>query len=382
MSDERLHVRPYPIYNEDSKRTLAALRLVNKAFCRSSTPHYFRWIQVTHPPKHPTELEPSPLLMRLGFLCKSPYASFVQHLKVGFENADGPDSPSHWSSNREYMQRLARFLLTSLLSRLSNLAVLEVKCAYYPLSPERGFAPDLARLFTHSLAQSLHNNPLPKLRELSLSFPVITEDGRFRDGFSSTAPITIEQVVRRLEHLEIFHSDDLNGDRRWVSSRPLLRFQPLSKIIEAAENLTSLHIGSANLLTLHNLDFSSLNRLHTLQIKGAAISCEDILSLMDICSEAMCRIRLNDVQLRSGTWEDVLLRISQLPSVQWFRLSWCGYARDGESSHLIPPLGPSVNHYIASTHTADYAALRDLKQKVNDNRSVVGLPELQDHLYS
>jgi hypothetical protein len=205
--------------------------------------------------------------------------------------------------------------------------------------------------------------------------------------------IPIEHVLQQLHHLNVGVYDNTGhgGQRYWSTPLSAAKssfpnathaFQ-LFRFIKLAENLTSLQISSNDILNLDDLDFSSLDHLHILYLSDTAISSENFLSLIERCSETMSRIEFLRVELNSGTWQDILVQISQLRSLRYFHIDSSGYSQTGQSSHLAPGLLPPLDdpQDIETHNFLDYNALGNVQRKVNANRSAVQLPQMTSFDY-
>ena len=327
-------------------------------------------------------------LARVLALSQSPYACYVCHVEVGF------DSP--WRASPEYQEYLRDLavLLPLCLSHFPNVTTLSVRGPIYSrgISTDVPFPQELSILLTKSVVDALRYVPLPKLRDLSLSFPITIDYGQFLRDQVTPWRIPIKQVLQQLEHLSV-EICDTTGTRRYhevplsaaKSASPNEHYAfHMFKIIELAENLTFLSIWVTDDLNLVNLDTSKLNKLQALQLRGISSSAEKLLSFIEPSKETLTRLEFELIKLNRGTWQDVLFCISRLAtSLVFFQMQSNGYSKTGGSAHLCPEQLPSANdpRPVETTEALDYHALGDVQRLVNGNRRAAGLLEMEKNDY-
>lgn len=362
----------------ETRRRLAALRLVSKGFCYSASARLFRHIIIE---ADSSSQKPSPLA-RLLELSNSPYAVYVRQVDLRFEGTFSTDK-----SHSLYVEDLAG-LLSCCLARFPNLSALEFH------GPPSSLPPQEKGVFINTVVAAIRYVPLLNLTELEVNFP-ITHD--FRQLFSSKAStlrIPIEHVLRRLRHLGLHVSEYTShrGQRYWRRTPVLpenaafpneIYAVHLFRLVERAVNLESLSISSMDLLNLDNIQFDRSLRLKSLNLSRVSISSHTILSLVEQCKESIRSIQLWTVELNSGTWQHVLLQMSKLPHLIYFAIESSGYSSTGTSSNLalelLPP--PDDPDDIETSNFLDTFALGNLQRQVNANRSAAGFSQFSEYEY-
>ncbi|OJJ32606.1 hypothetical protein ASPWEDRAFT_42624 [Aspergillus wentii DTO 134E9] len=377
LEDDRYTLCPVDKYNPNSVHDLSSLRLVNAIFSYCATPRLFRIVHATYS-AHDSEKGCRPL-SRLRGISRSYCAPFVRHVEVGL---DGP-----WKSTpgyEAYIQSL-QVLLPDCLGRLPNLAVLNFHGPSYSHShADPLFSWEKISCLTNRAVQTLGDTPLPKLRDLTLALP-LTASFRSFLAVPDREQEAIHNVLKQLEHLRVEICDNTgSGGKRYMRT-PLSEAKSvlpnrehashLFNCIELAGSLTSLEIRSTDVLDLDTLSLSNQDHLQILSLCNVSISSDCLISLLGQCTDTISRIAFNRVELKSGTWQDILCRISQLPSLQYFSIVSSGYSKTGESCDLS--LGFSLmmdaSRDIETCNPLDYNALGDVQRRVNRNRAAGGL---------
>jgi hypothetical protein len=369
--------RRYVVRGYESRRRLAALRLVSKAFCSSASPRLFRHIIATV-----SSFRKVSPLVRLLELCNSPYAVYVRQIDLGFQSFD---NSTHESSSL-YVEDLAG-LLPCCLVRLPNLNALEFR------GPPSSLPQEKRRVFINTVVAALRYVPLLNLTELEVTFPIAHDFGQVFCSNTSSLRIPIEHVLQGLRHLGLYVSEYTNrrGQRYWPTPvSPENAALPneiyathLFRLVELAVNLDSLAISCTDLLSLDNIQFGRSLRLKSLYLSGVAISSHTLLSLVEQCNESIRSVQLWLVKLNSGTWQHILLQMSKLPHLLDFAIGSSGYSLTGTSSNLatqlLPP--PDDPEDIETSNSLDIYALGNLQRQVNANRTAAGFSRISEYGY-
>jgi hypothetical protein len=207
------------------------------------------------------------------------------------------------------------------------------------------------------------------------------------------AEIPIDHIAERLRHLSVEFCDyeGSSGDLNESSSLPATKsefsnmissFQTF-RLVELTKNLDSLYLRSIETFNLEGLNLGHFRNLHTLYLARVAISAESLLSLVEQCKEPLKRIALERVELNSGTWETVLIRMSQLPSLGYIYIDGVGYSTTGKSSHLVPRQLPLVDDLeeIRTSNPLDHQARARLERQINANRRAAQLLEFPEDCF-
>lgn len=347
-----------------SRKTLCTLRLVNKAFFRSASPRLLRHVDARANRGNPRLLE------GLQQLRNSPWAVYVRQLDIGFDFFAR-------ESSYAYAENLSRILPPS-LARLPNLAALELHGVNISLPEE------VVDGFMDTVATTLRIVPLPNLAELEVKFPVPSDFGRFFPSQSRPLQIPIAHILGRLRHLGLYLTEyRFLQSPRFPNEDDAVN---LIRMVELAPGLRSLAIDGRNRFDIGYIGFADSLRLESLFLEEVSVSPSFFLSLVDRCQDSMRYMELARVRLKSGTWPQVLLPISdKLLRLLSFRIRGCGYSPDGTSSHLAtkpfrPILGPEPKH-IETRESRDLHALGDLQRQVNATRAAAGEPAFGDDVF-
>jgi hypothetical protein len=375
--DEEDEPRRYVVRGHGSRRRLAALRLVSKAFCSGASPRLFRHIIATVS----CSQKVSPLV-RLFELSNSPYAVYVRQVDLGFQHFEHSAHESH----PLYAEDLAG-LLPCCLVKLPNLNALEFH------GPPSSLPQDKRRVFINTVVAALHYVPLLNLTELEVTFPITHDFGQLFCSNTNSLRIPIERVLRGLRHLGLYVSEYTNLRGQRYGSTPVspenaalpneIYATHLFRLVELSVNLNSLAIGSTDLLSLDNIQFGRSLRLKSLYLSGVALSSHTLLSLVEQSNESIRSVQLWLVKLNSGTWQHILSQMSKLPHLLDFVIDSSGYSLTGTSSnlatHLLPP--PDDPEDIETLNFLDVYALGDLQRQVNVNRTAAGLSSISKYDY-
>lgn len=330
--------RRYPYLNENTwrcrgttdnyRKGLATLRLVSKCFNQSASPVLFRHFNATVGVcSRTTSLE------NLVNVSSSANAANVRNLEVLFRFLGETD-------HQYLLQAVAELVgvLPGCLTRFPNLKALHFNFQV-PRCPRR-----LAEVFRDTVITALRYTPLSKLTELDTGLPIAYDFGLLLDSSPIQVRIPIENVLRRLRHLSLCISEWTSDQDQRYYFRPVFYenaalpnptyAKNLCKMVELAENLESLAVDSKDIINVDNMNLHKSIRLKTLSLERVSISAHVLISLIDQCENNITSIEFSRVELTSGTWENVLVRISRLSKLLNFWVVSGGYSRDGTSSHL------------------------------------------------
>lgn len=375
MVNEASH---YSISKGDTRQDLIALRLVNRAFCLSASPWLFRHINAES--RSSTK---SPSLEQLINLSKSSCAKYVCKIDFGFKDRSSSiDNALHTL----YIHDLAEFN-ASFLVQFTNLRALGFN------KPPSSLPQSQRTVYINTVVSILRDVPLRNLAELEVSFPVTHDFGRFFPNRINSLQIPIEDVLQQLRHLRLnvcAYTD--SADQRY-SHTPILSeyaalpngtYAPhLFRMVESAPNLQSLMLSSLNILDIDSVAFPSPLCLQCLYLGGISISSHVLLSLISQSKQEMKYIEFWLVKLNSGTWEQVLLEMCELPRLLDINIDSVGYSLTGSSSDLATRLLPSPDcpTNIETWHYDDFTALGNLQRQINSHRVAIGLKPFPDTDY-
>ena len=167
----------------ETRRRLAALRLVSKAFCYSASARLFRHIII-----EADSSSQKPPLARLLELSNSPYAVYVVRstfdLRVLFQLINL--TPYMWKTSPDCCP---------------------VAWPDFPISAPWSFIvhprlyPHEKGVFINTVVAAIRYVPLLNLTELQVNFPITHDFGQLFSSKASTLRIPIEHVLRRPRHL-------------------------------------------------------------------------------------------------------------------------------------------------------------------------------------
>ena len=353
---------------------LAEMRLVSKALCRAASPMLFQHIVALF-----CLYWPEFTVDDIRDLCNSSYASHVRHLQIGLGHFTDYDLLEAWA----YLEELAASLPT-LLSKLPNLYSVS-----FELDEFLSLNSDLieaGRQFASAVASTLHSTDLPNLRKLKIHLPLTHSFRYLFPTNNMSSHLSVAAKCQRLRHmcLTVTRRTSLLGDHLKEgrilpedAALPNENFAGnLFQLLEAAENLEALRIGCTNPLDFDRITFPL--RLRTVVLSRLILTSNSLSSILGN-SHAIRWVKLNRVQLKSGTWRDVLMTLSQSPPKQLLKFSMrtCGYSSTGESADLRNHVLRDRRRYdavsIETKSESDLPALHCLQRIASKNRAALGL---------
>ncbi|CDM29095.1 unnamed protein product [Penicillium roqueforti FM164] len=291
--------REFRIMNNYNRRNLAKLRLVNKSLCHSASARLFRHIIALAGSLYHTRHFPS--LGKLVSLSNSPYAHYVRQVDIGYGSF-----PCSIREVTSYTEDLAG-LLSLCLRQFPNLKALDFRGPSLTLLPH-----DKMKASIDSMLMSLCYVPLPNLTELELQLPMTNDLAPLFAENISTLRIPIEQTLSRLHHLRL---------QVYAQTNQQSCAAHLLSIAELSTSLTSLSLSSTNYLSIDRLKLGSTVRLQFLSLREVKISSQNLVNIIEQCSESMKYIELRHVKLETGTWREILSAMDSLPHLYDFDIS-------------------------------------------------------------
>jgi hypothetical protein len=367
LTDEDIYESPR------TKETLSALRLVNRRWNQIVSPRLFSYLsamvgRVTGRP-----------LEAIFKISESQFAPYVRDLRIGIL---GP-----WQNGLDYelyITDLAAGALPVLIARFPNLQTfrLQTPSMIAPLSPQDQISMSLLSQLTSSFVHSLRFVSLLRLRSLHLSLPVTAEFGRF--FVSDSYAIDFPSIMVQIQELHLIVNDDTGRDGHREVKRPRSQvkgrypLQPfagyLTTLINYAKQIKVLSVEARSRLNLSDMESDSFAEMTHFRLVGVSIRWESLRDIIKCARVTLRRIELEHVHLMSGTWEDIfdICRVD-LPNIEFFATTRCGYSSSGASSHYIGHAHPFWPLSVLTRHKPDMDALGNIRKMVNENRMKQGL---------
>jgi hypothetical protein len=309
---------------------------------------------------------------------ESQFAPYVHELRIGIL---GP-----WQTGLQYEQYitdLAQGALPVLLARFQNLKTfrLQSPSMIAALCPEDQISMALLSQLTSSFVHSLRFVGLPRLRSLHLSLPVTAEFGRF---FVSEGYVTdFENILDQIQEMHFIINDDTGREgfreikrpRSQVKGRyPLQNFADyLTSFIGYAKKIKVLSVEVRSRFDISNLTTTNFTQLTHLRLLGVSIKWETLRDIVRSARSTLLRVELENVQLSSGTWEDVFNVFVEASDIYFFATSGLGYSATGSSAHHIGHATHFWPTSVLTKHWSDFDGLANIRKLVNDNRVRLGL---------
>ena len=216
---------------------------------------------------------------------------------------------------------------------------------------------------------------------------------RENPAFYVTPTQSFSGLMQSIKHLDARISDSSGfGGRRYYQKSVSegqrkypnqLHQQHFWNFIRSATHLQSLVISCTHTLNFDLLSIDNLTALQELRLSGVQMSQDHFLKLAIQNSATIRAAELSCVQLDSGTWKSILLRLCSLPGLDHFYMDSCGYTTTGNSSMyaklLLPP--PDDPEDIETFNFEDRYSLGHLQRHVNSVRNKAGLPLYNDYDY-
>lgn len=361
----------------ESRRDLAALRLVNKGLHASATPFLFRHFDAkskTIKPGKKSRLECLAQLSR-----NQECSRHVRHVDFGFDHLSNP-------TNTRYVEELQEKLLL-ILQSIPNIKALDFH------EPNTYMRREKVVKYMTIVVETLRRVLLPSLEQLVVKFPITYDFGLFEPQDFDVSHIPMKQILLGLQELQLHvcHLTD-KGDREnsvipFSSSSATLSnriYAPqLFKLLENVRNLETLVIKSANILDMDDVEWPSSMRLRQLTLEGISVSSFELLTVLAQSADTLEEIDLCLVQLKSSTWVHVLSAMRKIPHLIDIMVRQCGYSATGISSYMtFPFISGRTEQYsskgIESLNAFDNPALEYLFLTVNENRIAAGYPEFPE----
>lgn len=370
---------------------ITSLRLVNKNLHRLSTPILFRYFKAHIYPN--SLIPPHAWTARLLEFSQSPVVEEVQYLCIEIE--------THSSINGlEGDLFEVAFVLPPLVHACKKLIGLKISGSHTGIvTMDQNFDPEMfVKTVEHIFRRISPNAQYCPLQSLELTLPQTYDFAKLAKISTERSPKPYRRpllhIMKDLKHLHLEVTEGSGGTgQRYSTSVESRRHRMYPNTLHAIDffhfatipdGLHSLSIIATHVLDMDLLETHNLRSLQTLYLNRVKISQETLTSISYRNTSSLKFIQLNDIELKSGTWESVLLDFCSLSSLECFWIHSCGYARDGTSRHLAPGLYPPVDdpQEIESLNHGDLDALGSLQTHVNQVRMLAGDEPFTEFDYS
>ncbi|KAJ5560395.1 hypothetical protein N7513_002794 [Penicillium frequentans] len=314
------------------RRDLAVLRLVNKAFKAAASRWLFRHLNAKSKREDPPTT--SPLKSVIKLLKFNECAMHIRFIDFGMDSICA-------RTNTRYVQDLRKYLII-ILEDTPHISGLEFH------EPSSLLPREHALEYMGIVAYSLRWVPLRDLKKLVVKLPITYDFGRFYPEEPNFFHISIDEIMHRLQDLELHvchlthlegpHSTAIPFSTEFSTFPNGAHASSVFKLLDNAKNLDRLTIKSVNTLDMVHFEWPSSMRLQYLSLEGIAVAPDDLLSVIIQSANALKRVHLRRVQLKSSTWMLVLLEMRKYPHLLDVDLERCGYTSTWENSYLADRL--------------------------------------------
>lgn len=376
--------------DRDTRNDIASLRLVNKTLHRLATPIFFKNFNACFSAHD--FITPDTWAARLLEISQSPVVEEIQNLSIGVGTG--------WLSNglKKYLFEAA-FVLPPLVhacKKLTGLRIYGLK-----LDVDRMDYEDNSNLFVkaveHIFRRIASNAQYRTLQTLELTLPLTYDFANLANTSRKHSPKPYRRPLLRfmkdLKHLHLAVSDKSGlGGERYFNSEETQRHWMYPNTLHAIDffhfatlpdRLHSLSICATHILDMDILDTHNLRSLQILQLTRVKISQEILAAIPSRNVSTLKSIEFDQLELKSGTWESLLLDFCSLPCLERFWINSCGYARDGTSHNLASGLFPPIDDppEIETLNHGDIFALGSLQRHVNQVRTLAGYQPFTEYDY-
>lgn len=369
---------------------MASLRLVNRTFHRLATPILFKYFDACFSAFG--LLMPFTWGARLLEISQNPVVEEVHNMSIGV----GCHRSTLGFENYLFE---AAFVLPPLVHACKKLKGLRI---YAPKSDVEITDHEINQSLFMKTVEQIFRRITPNaqyctLQSLELTLPLTHDFADMANVSTEHSPMPYKRpllgFMKDLKHLHLAVSDDSGhgGDRYFFSEESTgHRMYPNASyardffnFASLPDRLHSLSICATHILNMDILKIGTLRSLQTLQLMRVKVSWEILAAISNRNVSTLKSINLHQLELKSGTWEAILLAFCSLSRLERFWITACGYSADGTSRNLAlgfyPALGSSIE--IESRSEDDLVALGTLQRHVNQVRTLAGYEPFGDTDY-
>ena len=285
-----------------------------------------------------------------------------------------------------------RSILPACFSSYQKLKTLRISGPCYPGGHEQDshFPEDLRHALRNTIGTTLGQAPAESLTELSLALPLTHDFAALIDDTQyMTLAWQFQDLLANLSHLDINIGDNSGpGGQHWMlkprsltqKAYPNERFAPgFFKFIEVANNVETLRIRVTHVLDMDLLNTARFCKLRVLELRNLKVSWDNFVAVVENNTETLRAIELDGIQLKSGTWKALLLKLCSLPQLDYFAMDACRYSTDGLSAWMVPAAAAEMDSAIETRSIYDFHALGHLQRQVMYRRDIIGLPQMMEY---
>ncbi len=287
-----------------------------------------------------------------------------------------------------------RSILPACFSSYQKLKTLRISGPCYPGGHEIDphFPEDLRHALRNTIATTLGHAPAGSLAELSLALPLTHDFAALIDDtqyMTLAWPTPFQDLLATLNYLDINIGDNSGPEgQHWMlkpssgtqEAYPNEKFAPgFFKFVELANNVETLRIRATHVLDMDLLSTVRFCKLRILELRNLKVSWDSLVAVVDNNTETLRAIDLDGIQLKSGTWKALLLKLCSLPQLDYFAMEACSYSTDGLSAWLIPVAAADMDSAIETRSIFDFHALGHLQRQVMYRRDLIGLPQMMEY---
>ena len=381
--------------NDQTRKDMAALRLVNKCLNRLATPILFKTFDAYFPGENFTSSVD--WAARLVQMSQGPVIEFVQVLNLGFARYET------CSQLEPYLMEAA-CVLPALVKACRSLKALRINHSWIEtkllaMSSDHGNSKDLyMKMIEHILRQLSSSPQVHNLELLEMSMPLTHDFAELQRVASTSSPAPYPRpffaFMKGLKHLLIavldksgsggeryFFTPESESHQRYPNTIHVGSFLKLASL---PERLHTLSIHATHMLDLDLLGSYSLGSLRKLILSRVRVSHQVVADLSCCNNSTLASVEFAFVELKSGTWATIHEHFRNLPQLKRCWIESCGYTEDGASADLARGIWPPVDDSkeLESLHGKDYEALANLQRYINHARILAGQPPLRGRLPS
>ncbi len=370
FNDDRYTTRPRRELFSDQREILQNCQLASKALCGAASPCLFRSLKATS----------SHALHKVLALSETIYASCVHEITV--------NPPRPVDTTETYLNDLC--VILPICSRnLPSLRVLSI--ARFEGNAEG--VPEKARQILFKATQNTFRYGLfHRLEELSLRLPFAYDFEVLAESGFTVEPTTLRrplyEVLVQLRHLQVFIQDNSGHlGQRYYSSlasesqthfRNVIHQKGFFGFVELATQLESLSISCTHALDMDLLSIANFKQLHVLVLSRIKVSMENFEALITQNKSTIRALDFSQLELKTGTWENLFTSSCSLPHLKYLHIESCGYIQSSNhAAGLLPPIDDPQD--LETSHFGDYDALGDLQRHVMEVRDAAGLAQMTEY---